>query len=317
MNPSTSETSPIVQPPAPRSWFGRIRRNFRENYHEHRLTLFISLLIFLLLTAFFWRRIFIPIDAGEAGVFFSRFGGGTDIEHVYGEGFHIIAPWNSMTIYNVRVQQKTEFVEALSSNGLTIMVTVSMRYFPEYNSLPLLHQKVGPNYLHSIVIPEVVSAVREIIGKYRPEELYTLKTSDISAAVLASATRQLSDKFIRFDDLLITKIVLPRLVVQAIESKLTQEQAAQAYEFRLQRETQEAKRKLIEGQGESVYQKLVTENLTPAYLKLRGIDATIKLAESPNSKLIIVGNGKDGLPVILSADPDNQAKIKLPPVNRR
>lgn len=317
MNPSTSEISPIAPPPAPRSWFGRIRRNFRENYHEHRLTLFIVLLIFLLMAAFLWRRIFIPIDAGEAGVFFSRFGGGTDIEHVYGEGFHIIAPWNSMTIYEVRVQQKTELVQALSSNGLTIMVTVSMRYFPEYNRLPLLHQKVGPDYLHRIVIPEVVSAVREIIGKYRPEDLYTLKTSDISAAVLAAATRQLSDKFIRFDDLLITKIVLPHLVVEAIESKLTQEQAAQAYEFRIEREKQEAKRKFIEGQGESVYQKLETENLTPEYLKLRGIEATIKLAESPNSKLVIIGNGKDGLPVILSADTDNAVKKASPPVNRR
>ena len=307
MNATTPAPAPAA-PPAPRTWFGRIRRNFRESYHEHRVTLMILGLVFLLLVAYFWRRIFIPVDAGEAGVFFSRFGNGTEIEHVYGEGFHIIAPWNSMTVYEVRVQQQTEVVQALSSNGLTIMVTVSMRYFPEYNNLPLLHQKVGPDYLNRIVIPEVVAAVREIIGKYRPEELYTLKTSDISAAVLTSATRQLSDKFIRFDDLLVTKIVLPPLVVQAIEGKLTQEQAAQEYEFRLKREQQEAERKRIEAEGESVFQKLVTQNLTPDYLKLRGIEATLKLSESPNSKIIIMGNGKDGLPVILSADPGKETK---------
>jgi hypothetical protein len=85
-------------PPAPRTWFGRIRRNFRESYHEHRVTLMILGLVFLLLVAYLWRRIFIPVDAGEAAVFFSRFGSGTEIEHVYGEGFHIIAPWNTMTV---------------------------------------------------------------------------------------------------------------------------------------------------------------------------------------------------------------------------
>ena len=304
--PASSPAAPPV--PRPLTWFGRIRRNFRESYREHRVMLMILALVFLLLVAYLWKRIFIPIDAGEAGVFFSRFGNGTEIERVYGEGFHIIAPWNMMPIYEERVQQQTDVVQALSSNGLTIMVTVSMRYFPEYNNLPLLHQKVGPDYLHRIVIPEVVAAVREIIGKYRPEELYTLKTSDIAAAVLTSATRQLSDKFIRFDDLLITKIVLPPLVVQAIESKLTQEQAAQAYEFRLKREQQEAERKRIEAEGESVFQKLVTQNLTADYLKLRGVEATLKLSESPNSKIVIVGNGKDGLPVILSADTGKETK---------
>lgn len=311
-----SKSAPSAAAPQRVSWYERkvdlFRRNFVEFYEQHRAALFITGLIFIFCCALLWTRIFIPVNAGEAAVLFRRFGDGTVVSRVYGEGFHVIFPWNNMTIYNVRVQEQTTIVEALSTNGLKISVTVSMRYMPDYNALPLLHQKVGPRYMEKIVLPEVIEAVREVIGKYRPEELYTAKTSEISQAILATAMRELSDKFLRFDNVVVRKIELPALVVTAIENKLTQEQLYQEYEFRLPREQKEAERKIIEAEGIKAFQDIVTNGLTDTYLRYRGVEATLDLAKSSNSKVIVIG-GKDGLPLILNPDPAPSAPVAAPP----
>ncbi len=318
--PGREEIPPPVTPSPPppverTTWYERrvdlFRRNLVEFYQEHRVALYICGLVFLFLCALLWKRIFIPVNAGEASVLFRRFGGGTVVERVYGEGFHVIFPWNRMTIYTVRVQELTTLIEALSTNGLKINVTVSMRYLPDYNALPLLHQKVGPNYLDKIVVPEVTEAVREVIGKYRPEELYTAKTSEISQAILATALRELSDKFIRFDNVVVRRIELPALVVTAIENKLTQEQLFQEYEFRLPREQKEAERKVVEAEGIRAFQEIVSAGLTDTYLRYRGVEATLDLAKSNNAKVIVIG-GKDGMPLILNPDPTPAAPAPAP-----
>lgn len=315
--PGPPETPPPVAPPPVErtTWYERkvdlFRRNTVEFFQEHRVALYICGLIFLFFCALLWKRIFIPVNAGEASVLFRRFGGGTVVDRVYGEGFHVIFPWNRMTIYTVRIQELTSVVEALSTNGLRINVTISMRYLPDYNALPLLHQKVGPNYLDKVVLPEVTEAVREVIGKYRPEELYAAKTSEISQAILATALRELSDKFIRFDNVVVRKIELPALVVTAIENKLTQEQLFQEYEFRLPREQKEAERKVVEAEGIRAFQEIVTAGLTDTYLRYRGVEATLELAKSNNSKVIVIG-GKDGMPLILNPDATPATPVGTP-----
>jgi regulator of protease activity HflC (stomatin/prohibitin superfamily) len=209
----------------------------------------------------------------------------------------------------VRVHQNIVGVEALSSNGLTIKVTVSMRYYPEYKYLPLLHQKIGPDYDVKIVEPEVITGVREVIGKYRPEDLYTLKTSDISDAIIFSVARRVSDKFIVLDAVDVTNIRLPELVTTAIEKKLTQEQISQEYEFRIKAQKQESERLLIEGQGVAAYNNTVNASISPDLLRSKGIDATLELAKSPNAKVIVIGSGRDGLPLILNPD----SPLPVPP----
>ncbi|HYD82882.1 MAG TPA: prohibitin family protein [Opitutus sp.] len=300
------------------TWYERkvdlFRHNFVEFFQKHRVGLFICSLIFVFFLALFWTRIFIPINAGEAGVLFRRFGGGTVIDRIYGEGFHVIFPWNRMTVYNVRVQERTTLVEALSSNGLKIHVTVSMRFLPQYILLPHLHQKIGPNYVEKIVLPEVIESVRGVIGGYRPEELYTAKISEVSHAVLANATRELTDKYLRFDNVVVRKIELPALVVTAIENKLTQEQLFQEYEFRIPREKKEAERKLIEAEGIRAFQEKITSGLTDTYLRYRGVEATLDLAKSHNAKVIVIG-GKDGMPLILN--PDSTPPTSPPPIPLR
>ena len=276
--------------------------HLRDLAREHILPICLSGLIFTFFCFYLANRIFIFIGPGEAGVLFHRISSGTDTDNIYGEGMSVIAPWNKMFIYTVRVQQRNEIVEALSSNGLTIRVTVQMRYYPEYKNLGLLHQKVGPDYADSIVVPEVTAGVREVIGKYLPQDLYTLKTSDISDAIIQSAVRSVSEKFIVLDDVNIVNIRLPALVTTAIENKLTQEQLAEEYKFRIERQEQGKIRLKTEAEGIAQYNDTITKSITPELLRFKGIDATLELAKSPNSKVIVIGSGKDGLRLILNPD---------------
>ncbi|HEY0968274.1 MAG TPA: prohibitin family protein [Opitutaceae bacterium] len=299
-----SEATPAPSPtPAekPRGVTAFLLR-LRAFVREHMLPLLLGGLIFTFVVIYLANRIFILIGPGEAGVLFRRLTDGTDIRRIHGEGMSIIAPWNKMFLYTVRVQEKAEIVEALSSNGLTITVSVSVRYYPDYSNLGILHQKVGPDYAEKVVIPEVVAGVREVIGRYRPEELYTLKTSAISDAIIQNVVRAVSDKFIVLDDVNIKNIKLPPLVTTAIENKLQQEQMAQEYEFRLKREEEEAKRLLTQAGGIAAFNSTVSESLTEELLRFKGIEATLELSKSPNSKVVVIGSGQGGMPLILNPD---------------
>ena len=280
------------------AWIERLRLKARENI----VPLCLGGLIFTFLVVYLANRIFILIGPGEEGVLFRRLTNGTDISKPYKEGLVIIAPWNSMSIYTLRVQERTQIVEALSKNGLTIRVTVSIRYFPEEKNLPLLHQKVGPDYADRIVVPEVMTGVREVVGKFEPQGLYTTNTREISDQIIEAATRSLSDKFIRLDDVNILSIRLPSLVTSAIESKLTQEQMAEDYIYRQDRTEREKKRLATEADGIAQYNRAISASLTPEMLRFKGIEATLELAKSPNAKIVVVGSGKDGLPLILNTE---------------
>lgn len=295
-DPSSTPPATIDLPPA------GLRGRLRAFVRRHMLPIVLSGLVCTFLVVYLANRIFIFIGPGDAGVLFHQLTTGTELDHIYGEGMHVIWPWNRMYIYTMRVQEHTETVDVLSSNGLTIKVTVSMRYYPEYKDLPLLHQKVGPDYVQKIVVPEVTTGVREVIGKYKPEDLYTLKISDISDAIIFSVARRVRDKFIVIDAVNVTDIELPALVTNAIERKLTQEQASEEYEFRISSAKQEVDRLKFEAEGIADYNREVNASLTPELLQYKGIDATVELAKSPNAKVVVIGSGKDGLPLILNAD---------------
>jgi regulator of protease activity HflC (stomatin/prohibitin superfamily) len=304
-------------PPRPPGLWARFRSGLlalsdglRAWVRDHMVPFLISGLVFTFLVVYLAKNIFIFVDPGQAGVLFHRLTYGTELDRIYGEGMHIIAPWNQMYIYNMRVQARTQTVQALSSNGLMIDVTVSMRYYPEYKQLPLLHQKVGPDYETKIVEPEVITGVREVIGKYRPEDLYTLKTSDISDAIIFSVARRVNDKFIVLDAVNVMNIRLPDLVTLAIEKKLTQEQVSQEYEFRIKSQQQEAQRLSYEAQGIANYNRTIDASVSPNILKYKGIDATLQLATSANAKVVVIGAGNQGLPLILN---DNTSAVPVAP----
>lgn len=256
----------------------------------------IGLIIILALSS----SIFLTIDPGQKGVLFKRFGGGLDKELTYGQGFHVIAPWNHMFIYDVRTNEGLEKMTVLSKNGLQINVELSYRYSPTADKIGFLHDEIGPNYLNRIIIPEIRSATREVIGKYLPEELYSSKREAIQDEIYQRTSENITKKHLILDAILIREVELPETLKAAIERKLKEEQSSLEYEFRLERERKESERRVIEAQAKADANRILNASLTDKILQDKGIEATLELSKSPNSKVVIVGGGDGGLPLILN-----------------
>ena len=240
----------------------------------------------------------ITIDSGEAGVLYKTFGGGvvTD-EPPLGEGFHLVAPWNKVYVYEVRRQELFEKMKVLSSNGLDIQLDASAWYKPRYNDVGKLHQ--GEDYLQRILLPTIRSAARSVVGRYTPEQLYSSKRDAIQSEIFEETKKIIKDQYIELDEILVRDVTLPNTIKEAIERKLKQEQESLEYEFRLVTATKEAEKVRIEAQGKADANKILSASLTDKILQDKGIDATIELSKSPNSKVIVVGSGESGLPLIL------------------
>lgn len=266
--------------------------NFKTSY-------IIAVVAVVLVLLLFGGRMFLIIEAGERGVVFRPYTTGLDKENIYGEGFHIIAPWNKMYVYNVREQQRDEPMDVLDKNGLSINMDITVRFNPEYTKIGNLYQQFGINYINVLVIPEVRSTVRQVAGRFTAEEIYSTKRAEVEETIKSETRMVLDENFIDMRALLIRSINLPDQIKEAIESKLKQEQEALAYQYRLQSEESEAERRRIEAEGIANYNRIINASLTDAILKQRGIEATIDIAESSNSKVVVIGSGKDGLPLIL------------------
>ncbi len=258
----------------------------------------VGFFLFMILTS----STFLTIDAGERGVIFRPFSTGLDKANVYQPGFHVIAPWNTMYVYDVREKQLEEEMEVLSSNGLNIRVDVTVRVHPTFGQIGELHENFGKEYLNSLVRPEVRAAVRKVIGRFQPEELYSTKREEVQAMITEDIEANLIKNFITLKATLIRDIALPARVVDAIEEKIQAEQAALKYEYILQQESKEAERVIIQAKGKAESNRILNASLTSNILKDKGIEATIKLAESPNTKVIVVGGGDGGLPLILGGN---------------
>lgn len=264
-------------------------------------SILIGLGVVVFVIIIFSAAVFVTLQPGEKGVIFRKFSGGLDKENVYGAGFHIIAPWNEMHVYDVKEQKVDETMDVLDKNGLSIHVDVSVRFYPIYSEIGELHEKFGTSYIDKLVIPEVRSTVRQVMGRYTAEEIYSTKRAEVEKAIIeeTEAVLKMPANNIHMTALLIRSINLPTEIKTAIENKLKQEQEALAYQYKLDKEKAEAERKKIEAEGEARANQIINSSLTPNLLKMRGIEATLKLANSPNSKVIVIGSGEDGMPMIL------------------
>ncbi len=245
-----------------------------------------------------WSRMTETIDAGHAGVKFKYFSG-LDKETIYGEGFHLLLPWDKIIVYDVTQQQLAEVMNVLSSNGLEIKVDVSMWFRPKRDELGKLHGELREGYVNKVVIPAIRSSARIVVGRYTPEELYSTKRDAITNEIFEETDKILKDKYVTVDRILIRQIELPPTIKNAIETKLKQEQETLEYEFRLAKATKEAERQKIEAEGKAKANDIISRSLTDKILTEKGIEATIRLSESPNSKVVVVGGGDKGLPLIL------------------
>jgi len=242
---------------------------------------------------------FLTIPAGHNGVMFKKFSGGLEKDHIYSQGFQIVAPWNDMIIYDIREQLKEENMDVLSSDGLPIKVDVSVRFHPLPDKIGYLHDEVGPEYANRIVTDVVRSAAREVMGRYTPEQLYSSKRDSVRLGIEDAVKVRLASKYIALEAINLRSIELPEMIKNAIQQKLVQEQEKEQYKFKIEKESKEAERKKIEAEGIRAFQEIVSQGISDKYLRWKGIETTQALAESENSKVVIIGQGKDGLPIIL------------------
>ncbi len=275
---------------------------YQQQNQENPLKKYTPVIIIagvILLLIIFWSRITVTIPAGHGGVLFRLFGGGVDTSRTYEEGFHFKAPWNTMYIYETRQQEISEEMSALSSNGLEIKIEFSTWYQPQWEDLGVLHAKIGTDYLSRVVVPSMRSAARSVVGRYTPEQIYSTKRDAIQEEIFVETKKLLDEKYVQLNQVLIRSVTLPTTIKSAIESKLKQEQEALEYEFKLDKAAQEAERQRVEAEGKAAANNIVSASINDKILRDKGIEATLKLAESPNAKIVIIGNSNDGMPLIL------------------
>ncbi|MBC7000168.1 MULTISPECIES: prohibitin family protein [Bacteroidota] len=242
----------------------------------------------------------VTIGSGEAGVLYKTFSGGvvTD-EPPLGEGFHIVAPWNKVFVYEVRQQEVYEKMKVLSSNGLDIQLEASTWFQPKYEDLGRLHKEKSEMYKERILLPAIRSAARSVVGRYTPEQLYSSKRDAIQREIFEETKKIVDGQYIQLNEILVRDVTLPTTIKEAIERKLKQEQESLEYEFRLVTAEKEAEKVRIEAQGKADANRILSASLTDKILQDKGIDATLELSKSPNAKVVVVGSGESGLPLIL------------------
>ena len=259
----------------------------------------IGIVFLIIIALIFISKSTVTIGSGERGVLYRTFGGGVVTNKPpLDEGFHMVLPWNKVFKYEVRQQELFEHMKVLSSNGLDINLDASVWYKPKESELGLLHKSIGRNYLERVIKPAIRSATRSVVGRYTPEQIYSSKRDIIQKEIDEETKKILDNKHIKLLSVLVRDVTLPQTIKDAIERKLGQEQESLEYEFRLQKARKEAEKQRIEAQGKADANRILSASLTDKILKDKGIEATIKLSESPNAKTVIVG-GKDGLPLIL------------------
>jgi prohibitin 2 len=289
----------------------------REWSSRHGFAITLTLLIVVFLTVFFWERIFVSIYAGQVGVLWRRFGG-TVVEHVYGEGLHLVLPFNIMYIYDVRWNLVRRSITALTQDGLDMTVNVSILYRVNPPLAGQLHQHVGMGYVDSLITPTMASVVRVTLGRLNAEALYVDRPDTVyptTAGVVDFFERDLIErvkdeiqigwKYIEVADVNVERLVLPEIVQVAIQRRREEQQRVFEYDYLVEIARKQAERRQIEAGGIEAFQTTITGGLTPGFLTLRRIEAVLELAKSPNAKIILLGDRAD-LPLLLGTVPSGQ-----------
>lgn len=324
-HPETLDEQPL---PRRQRWWRFVER--------HLPIIVIYLMVATLVGFIIAPNVIITVPSGHVGLLWKRFRGGTQLDPrlLKEEGLRVLLPWDKLFIYDLRLQTTTDTYNAISSDGVNLGATINIRFRLKHDSIPQLHQGIGPDYIARLVRPEIGNRAREIIAEYTAEEVYSTKRQEIqkrirthTEAMLGQSTMERTkeeseygehyrvtlDAMLNLYDTLILGLELPQPVIAAINRKVEQYYLVQEYAFRVERERKESERKLIEAQGIRGFQETVSQGISDSYVRWRGIEATLQLAQSNNAKIVIIGSGKDGLPIILgNVDAPIQPKPAAP-----
>src|SRR5215203_3371059 len=273
-----------------------------RQFVENRLPgVVIYLMVAALIGLLFYPRIVKTVPSGHIGVLWKRFESGTvlDPRELKDEGLHLILPWDRLFLYNLRIKSITESYSAISKDGVNMIASLNIRYRLKRDTVPTLHQVIGPDYL-KLVGPGIASHMREVISQYNAEEVYSTARNQIQDKIRETTVGRLGEKMMEGEgttsysvamrelvtiyDTLLFGIELPLAVVAAINRKAEQYYISEEYRFRIEREKRESERKKIEAQGIRDFQQTVSQGISDSYLRWRGIEATLQLSQSTNLK---------------------------------
>lgn len=259
-------------------------------------------LIIAVIAGFFIFSIANPIvviPAGHVGVkdFF-----GNVSPNTLSPGLGIVVPFTKVIKMSTQTMEVMEVADTPSKEGLIINLDVSLLYRLDPRKAAEIYKTVGTNYREVIVEPQLRSSIREVTASYEAKAMYSAERERVANEIMGLYVKVTKDRGIITDQLLLRKIGLPATLTAAIQEKLKREQESEQMKFVLQKEQQEAERKRIEAQGLSDFQKIVSQGISAQLLEWKGIEATEKLAASQNTKIVVIGNPKNGLPLILGSD---------------
>ncbi|HSS96101.1 MAG TPA: prohibitin family protein [Terriglobales bacterium] len=236
------------------------------------------------------------VESGHVGVL-TLFGRVTG--EVLPEGIHLINPFKSNHEMSVRTQELKESASVPSSEGLVISLDTSLIYHLDPQKAADVYQRIGPDFSDVLIEPNLRAAIRESTASHTANALYSGEREMVAKQIREQLASQIEPRGFIVESILLRDIQLPTTLKASIEAKQQAEQEALAMNFRLQKETQEAQRKRIEAQGIRDFQQIVAQGISPQLLEWKGIEATENLAKSPNAKVVVIGNNKNGLPLIL------------------
>ena len=318
------------EPPPPEP-----RRGLRGFLERHVPGASVALMVVLLLGFVLYPYMVVTVPSGQVGVLWKRFSGpgiycwcilsrGTVLDpvEIRNEGLHLLWPWDKLFFYDLRLQSTTDKYNAITKDGVSVTAEINIRYQLNHDSAAVLHKFIGPGFVKVLLSPEIGSQTREVISHFSAEQVYVSRQeiedkikkqaqetlgAHLNILFQAHASEQdspdqwknLLDSSIRIIDTPVLSMELPKEIVGAINSKTQQYYMIQEYRFRAEREAEESKRKQIEANGIAAFQRTASQGISDSYLRWRGIEATLALAQSSNTKIVIIGSGKDGLPIIL------------------
>ena len=236
------------------------------------------------------------VESGNVGVL-TLFGRVTG--EVLPEGIHVVSPFKTNNEMSIRTQEIKESASVPSSEGLVMNLDTSLIFHVDPAKASDVYQKIGPNYQTVLIEPNLRAAIREATASHSANALYTGEREMVAKQIFDQLAGLLGQRGFVVESILLRDIQLPATLKTSIEAKQQAEQEALAMSFRLQKETQEAQRKRIEAAGIRDFQQIVAQGISPQLLEWKGIEATESLAKSQNSKVVVIGNNKNGLPLIL------------------
>lgn len=258
--------------------------------------LILSALVLLFMVVFLFASI-ASVPAGHVGVL-TLFGRVTG--EVLPEGIHLVNPFKVNNIMSVRTQEVKESATVPSAEGLVMALDTSLIYHLDPEHAAEVYRKLGPDYAETIVEPTLRAAIREATASHTANALYTGEREKVAQEIYTHLSEALAPRGVVVESVLLRDIQLPPALKASIELKQQAEQESLAMSFRLQKERQEAERKRIEAEGIRDFQKTVSAGISEQLLTWKGIEATETLAKSPNSKIVVIGNTKNGLPLVMS-----------------